>query len=68
MNDSPDATPVKVALFGKEAENPPTEEDTVRISHCYAYRMRNKGGQGQSTHAESLGTKPSAEIEVSKSD
>ena len=40
--DGPQQTPVKVALFGDAAEQPPSPNDVVRVSGVYPYRRKKR--------------------------
>jgi hypothetical protein len=61
--DGSSRKPIKICLFGADAETPPEPEDIVRISHTYPYRMRH--GNKSDANPTSLGTKPATSVEAS---
>jgi hypothetical protein len=65
--DNVKQTPVKVALFAQDAEEPPQLQDIVRISEVYPYTWKKRTGAGLvdlTDKPTSLGTKPQSKIEV----
>ena len=44
--DQEDQQPMKLALFGNDAETPPNIDDSVTISHVYKYTMKKRLADG----------------------
>ena len=65
MIDAKQQTPIKVALFGKDAETSPKPNDVIRITNAYAYRRRQAHETTDFAQpAHSLGTRPLTQVEV----
>ena len=66
--DGPRQTPVKVALFGAAAEDPPNPDDIVRVSGVYPYRRRKRSADEDEEDIvpSFLGTRQKSKVEVNK--